>query len=38
MGDMADATINGLFCEQCGELIDGDEPGCPRNCDGCSDE
>ena len=35
MGDIADAIINGLFCQHCGELIDGDEPGYPRACQGC---
>jgi len=37
MGDIADAMIGGLFCEQCGGLIDGEEPGYPRNC-GCDSE
>lgn len=32
MGEMADAVLEGLFCEACGELIDGDEPGHPRRC------
>jgi len=37
MGDIADAMINGLFCQYCGCLIDGDEPGYPRDC-GCGEE
>jgi len=33
MGDMADATLNGLYCSGCGELFeDLDEPGHPRYC------
>lgn len=32
MGEIAEAMLNGLFCEGCGELIDGDEPGFPRYC------
>lgn len=35
MGEMADALINGLFCQVCGDVIDGDEPGFPRTCEGC---
>ena len=36
MGDIAEAMIGGLFCEQCGQVIDGEEPGFPRTCDSCS--
>jgi len=32
MGEMAEAILEGLFCECCGELIDGEEPGHPRRC------
>ena len=32
MGDIADAMIEGLFCQLCGGYIDGDEPGYPRYC------
>lgn len=35
MGEIAEAMINGLFCQQCGAYIDGQEPGYPRNCDDC---
>lgn len=35
MGEIADAMISGLFCEQCGCYIDGEEPGYPRQCAGC---
>lgn len=31
----ADFVIEGFVCQQCGELIDGDEPGFPRSCEGC---
>ena len=37
MGEIAEAMIDGLFCEQCGELIDGESVGYPRSCDQCSD-
>lgn len=30
MGEIADAMINGLFCEQCGVVVDGEEPGYPK--------
>lgn len=32
MGEAADMLLNGLLCECCGELIDGEEPGFPRYC------
>ena len=32
MGEIAEAMLNGLFCEGCGELLDGDEPGYTRYC------
>lgn len=35
MGDIADAILGGLFCQVCGELIDEEEPGYPRTCEGC---
>lgn len=35
MGEIAEAMINGLFCEQCGSYIDGNEPGYPRKCSDC---
>ena len=35
MGNAADAILNGVLCERCGCLIDGDEPGYPRLCRGC---
>lgn len=35
MGEIADAMLNGLFCEGCGEILDGEETGYPRRCTGC---
>lgn len=35
MGDMAEAILEGLLCQVCGELIDDDEPGYPRTCEAC---
>lgn len=37
MGEIAEAMIEGLFCQYCGVLIDGEEPGYPRSC-GCDGE
>lgn len=31
----ADDILEGLYCQCCGDLIDGDEPGYPRSCEGC---
>jgi hypothetical protein len=28
--------LDGLLCEECGTLIDGDEPGYPRKCNLCA--
>ena len=38
MGENADAILSGLLCEQCGVLIDGEEPGYPRLCDRCHED
>lgn len=38
MGDIADMMLDGLLCERCGELIDGEEPGYPRCCEDCEKE
>jgi len=32
---IADDIINGLFCELCGVIVDGTEPGYPRKCSNC---
>ncbi len=34
---MADAIINGTFCQVCGEYI-GEGLGYPRTCENCSDD
>jgi len=38
MGEIAEAMIEGLFCQFCGEFIDGEQPGYPRSCAGCEDD
>lgn len=38
MGDIAKMMLEGLLCERCGELIDGEEPGYPRKCEDCENE
>ena len=38
MGEIAEAILNGFFCEVCGVVVDGDEPGYPRLCAGCEAE
>lgn len=38
MGKVAEMIIDGLLCEQCGCLIDGDDPGYTRKCEDCEDE
>lgn len=35
MGDIAEAILDGLFCQVCGEVIDEESPGYPRTCEGC---
>ena len=34
MGEIAEAMLNGVFCQQCGTFL-GDEVGYPRTCHGC---
>ncbi|BBN97473.1 hypothetical protein [Sporolactobacillus terrae] len=36
MGEIAEMMLNGLLCEQCGCLIDGEETGHPRKCEDCA--
>ena len=37
MGEIAEAIINGLMCEQCGVYLkDLEEPGYPRCCKECA--
>lgn len=38
MSDMVEMMLEGLLCESCGELIDGEAPGYPRDCDWCEEE
>ncbi len=35
MGEAADMILEGLLCEACGDVIDGEEPGYPRKCKCC---
>lgn len=35
LGEAADEILEGLMCQSCGALIDGEEPGYPRNCEDC---
>lgn len=35
MGEMADAVLDGEFCQICGEYLDDYAPGYPRTCAGC---
>lgn len=34
----AEAIVEGLMCEDCGCLVDGDAPGFPRKCKECKEE
>ena len=35
MGEIAEAMTNGFYCTDCGDMIDGEEPGYPRKCAEC---
>ncbi|MCO6019364.1 hypothetical protein [Carnobacterium divergens] len=36
MGELAEMTINGLLCQECGGYLeDFEEPGYPRTCEDC---
>jgi len=37
MGEAADDILDGLMCQVCGTLIDGDAPGHPRSCEDCEE-
>ena len=37
MGEIAEAILDGILCEQCGEYM-GDAVGYPRTCRGCMDD
>jgi hypothetical protein len=38
MGEIAEMIIEGILCEQCGVLVDGNISGYPRKCDDCSEQ
>ncbi len=38
MGEIAEDMIAGYLCQHCGQEIDGDEPGYPRNCTACESD
>lgn len=38
MGEIADMMLDGILCEQCGCLIDGEETGYHRLCEDCAKE
>ncbi len=35
MGEIAEAIVEGLLCQTCGEFLGGDVPGHPRYCHTC---
>ncbi|MDQ0114323.1 hypothetical protein J2T15_003778 [Paenibacillus harenae] len=35
MGQAAEDNLEGLTCQCCGQWIDGEAPGYPRNCGDC---
>lgn len=37
MGEIAEGLIDGLFCTDCAGLVDGDQPGYPRQCEDCEE-
>ncbi len=37
MGDIGNDMLSGFLCQECGEVIDGEEPGYPRLCPACED-
>jgi len=38
MGEIADAMLEGVFCEHCGEYLGEDAPGYPRLCVACQED
>ncbi len=38
MGEAAEMALEGLLCECCSTLIDGEEPGYPRLCEDCEND
>lgn len=37
MSETVDMVLEGILCEQCGEIVDGEETGFPRICDTCEE-
>jgi hypothetical protein len=35
VGEIAEMILEGFLCEDCGSLVDGEEPGFPRKCEDC---
>lgn len=35
MGEYAEMVIEGVLCQECHGVVDGDEAGFPRTCDEC---
>lgn len=35
LGDQTELMLEGFICFNCGEYLDGDDPGFPRNCEAC---
>jgi hypothetical protein len=35
MGEIAEMILEGVICQYCGTLIDGEETGYPRTCNDC---
>ena len=35
MAEVADMMLEGFLCQHCGVMIDGREPGFPRDCPAC---
>ncbi len=38
MGEAAEMVLDGLLCECCGMMIDGEELGYPRLCEDCEND
>lgn len=38
MGDISEMILEGILCQQCGGLVDGDVAGYPRKCNDCKEE
>lgn len=38
MGEIAEMILNGVLCDICGCLVDGEEVGYPRKCEDCEED